>query len=121
MNKIVQAVNAMILKSSKISQVTPSIDNNEIFFLYDKKYKWSMSYNEENKNYYLMYYTTDLSIGKLASIVDWPNYQNIYIAYNTNDIKTQEARESFAELYSIVKNKIFGMDSVLDDIIGDDL
>ena len=42
-----------------------------------------------------------------------------YVKYDSAYIKTREATESFNELYQIIKEKLHGVDIVLDDIIAD--
>jgi hypothetical protein len=40
------------------------------------------------------------------------------VPYNTKTLGTKEAKDSFKELNTIIKEKVYGMDDVLDDIIG---
>jgi hypothetical protein len=116
MSKIVQAVNAMISNEKLISKVIRG--NDEFFFLYKGKYNWSIA-NREN-GIYLWYYPGDISLETLATI-DGPEWQDVnMISYVDSDIGTKEAKASFLDLYNLVKEKIFGMDDVLDDIISDD-
>jgi hypothetical protein len=118
MNKIVQAVNAMILGKEKIFPVITS-EKGELFFVFDEKYKWSMSRNDVSKDYYLHFYPFSSNITDIAMITDWTKYENKYITYSTKELKAQEAIESFAELFNILMNKRYNMDSILDKIIGD--
>jgi hypothetical protein len=114
MNKIVQVVNAMISNSDKISNVKKN--DKEYFFLYDNKHKWSIVRGND-EIYHIHFYPTDeLNIDQLSHFNDWENYN--LVTYSTNDIKTQEAIESFRELYQIVSNKVFGIDDIFDEIIG---
>jgi hypothetical protein len=39
------------------------------------------------------------------------------VIYRVKDIGTKEAKESFADLYAVLKAKKWNMDSVLDEII----
>jgi|APSaa5957512535_1039671.scaffolds.fasta_scaffold58392_2 hypothetical protein len=116
MSKIITAVNTMILKNEKISDVTEGDD--EYFFLYDGKYKWSITYSKNKDSYYIHYYSGSTTISELANVSadEWANYT--YITYDTDSINTVEADSTFKELYTIVKEKLFGIDEVLDDIIG---
>jgi len=90
---------------------------NEYFFLYNKKYKWSISKSESA--YYLHYYPFDITIEEISEIeeFEWESYD--YVSYNTKELKSREAEESFLELYQILKEKIYNMDKVLDAIIKD--
>ena len=119
MNKIISAINSMILNSQKINNVVKSTTSNEFFFLYDNKYKWSISMNPDNEELYLHYYKTNLDINELASIYNWQDYDDIYTTFSTKELKTQEAKESFLELYKLINNRRFDLDDVLDDIIND--
>lgn len=113
MSKIVQAVNAMISNHHLISDVVRG--ENEIFFLYKGKYKWSMNLRDDS--YYLWYYPGKQSIEHLAQ-EQWDE-EIPMVTYKDADIGTKEAKASFAELYTVVKEKVYGVDAVLDDIIGD--
>ncbi|HUI31800.1 MAG TPA: hypothetical protein VLX91_16445 [Candidatus Acidoferrales bacterium] len=117
MNKVVQAVNSMILKSDRITQITDGIMG-ELFFLYDQKYKWSIL--KSGLEYYLHFYRTDMPISELAQIQDWDRFTNIFSTFSTKELKTREANESFAELYQLLRNRRLDMDKALDDIIGDE-
>lgn len=118
MSKIVQAVNSMIGKSKKISQVF-YIDGNEIFFVYDDKYKWSIK-EENDENYSLHFYLSEEKIEEIANTSDLLP-PDAYITYRTDELKTREAKESFRDLYILVKEKLLGADQALDDIIFGDL
>lgn len=100
MSKIVTAVNTMISNSDKISEIRPK--DNEYFFLYKGKYKWSISYDKQNDLYNLYYYPGDITFEELSQMEDWTHYSN-YIAYNTKEIGTREARDTFSELYRAVR------------------
>lgn len=121
MSKIVSAVNAMVEGHKKISGVKFGVNDAELFFYFNDKYKWSIS-KDANDCYYLCYYPGSQSIDDLAefSEEDWFLFKD-YISYNTKEIGTREAKESFAELYLIVKEKLYGMDEVLEDIISHDI
>ena len=124
MSKIVQAVNVMISNSSKISDVYRK--ENEFFFLYDGKYKWSIWQNPGEETYILTYYPSDLfdrPIGELVKMDAnfWRMLDGSYVPYDTRELKTKEAVESFSELYLIVKEKQLGADKALQDIIDGDL
>jgi len=123
MSKIVLAVNSMITNSKEISDV--SNIGSEYYFLYKKKYKWSIykGDDEYNDDYYyaLTYYAGKETIDTLlkwkreASHDYWKAYPQII--YSTATLKTTETMESFAELYNIISEKSFDVDIVLDDII----
>jgi hypothetical protein len=121
MSKIIQAINTMITHSDKISKVIRgSMPLGEIFFLYDQKYKWSISKNDEYDTYFLHFYSDDITLEELAAYVgdDWDEFTN-FVTYSSKDLKAREAYESMGELYRIVKEKAYGIDKALDDIIND--
>jgi hypothetical protein len=119
MSKIVRAANVMVSNAEKISNVVQQ--RGEFFFLYDGKYKWSIIFNEDENGYRLFYYPGKISINELASMepMQRESYKD-YIFYSTKDLKTREGYETFGELYRTVKEKLFGVDEVLDDIIKDE-
>ena len=116
MSKIVIAVNKMISNSEKITGVIQK--GNEMFFIYDEKYKWSIMFRDSDNNYSLYYYPGNVSIEALATTpsTEWQDMN--YVSYSTDVIRTKEAYNSFQELYQITKEKVLGIDKVLDDIIG---
>lgn len=112
--KIVQVMNAMISNPEKISNVLQN--DGEYYFLYDKKHKWSIK--SLGDNYTLFFYPTNtLSIEQLATNDDWVNFSEV-VSYTSQEIKTREATESFSELYQIVSEKLYGLDDIFDEIIG---
>tara|TARA_Y100000034_G_scaffold135013_1_gene205318 strand:+ start:3390 stop:3740 length:351 start_codon:yes stop_codon:yes gene_type:complete len=116
MAKIVQVANAMISNKEKIENVLRN--EKEYFFLYNNKHKWSITISEEEE-YFLHFYPTDvMSIEELAVFQDWNNF-NQFVTYSTKDIKTQEATETFRELYQIVSDKVYGLDDIFDEIINE--
>ncbi|MDO8714353.1 MAG: hypothetical protein Q7K13_07740 [Polynucleobacter sp.] len=118
MSKVVQAVNAMITNSSDISNVIKI--THELFFLYNKKYKWSMA--ARDGEYHLWFYPGTGTLESLVSQVENGDVENIsMVHYVDTDIGTKEAKASFADLYTILSEKIYGIDEVLDDIISGDI
>lgn len=116
MSKIIQAVNSMISNSNLLEDVVYG-HNNEVFFEYKNKYKWSIK--QQDEGYSLWFYRTELSIESLAQIENEEWEQINMIHYSTKDLASKEAYASFEELYRIVKEKVFGMDKILDEIIKD--
>lgn len=116
MYKIVAAVNSMIEHPHLITTVIKS-STGGLFFVYDSKFKWSIIENEKDV-FSLFYYPGKQSIEELASYGSegWLKFKE-FVYYGTEEIKTKEALESFSELYSVVQNKIYDMDKVLDYII----
>lgn len=115
MSKIVQAVNAMISNPDKIGKVIRG--ESELFFLYKDKYKWSMDRREGD--HILWFYPGDESLEQLASFEgeDWA--ETSMVTYRDSEIGTKEAKASFAELYTLLKERVYGVNKVLDDIISD--
>jgi hypothetical protein len=119
MSKIVEVANAMISNKGKISHVKS--DGDTYFFLYDEKYTWSISYEEVDNNYYLRFYPGDRSIDAIIKSSAFQfDKDTKAITYSTRDLGTREAYNTFRDLYIIVKEKLFEVDKVFDDIIGDD-
>lgn len=114
MSKIVTAVNAMISNEAKIS--VAGAKDNELFFVYDGKHKWSLTWTKgEEGEYWLYFYPGGESIEELLSCPEWEDV--VYVTYSTKELKTREAKDSFAELYGILEEKAYGVEEVLDDII----
>jgi hypothetical protein len=119
MSRIVTAVNAMISNPDLITNSIQGDMDTECFFKYDKKHLWSII-DSENGEYVLYYYPGNQSLEELASIPEerWHQENINSVPYNTKTLGTKEANDSFKELNTIVKEKVYGMDDVLDDIIG---
>ena len=119
MSRIVRAVNIMINNRASIQDVMNGpAGNNEIFFLYAMKHKWSVLKAEGTSSYSLHYYPGTESISELAQMdeqerVIHPNYVNY-----RDEFRSTEGEASIIELFEALKEKMFGMDEVLDDIIG---
>ncbi len=124
MSKIVTAINAMISNPHMINSVTKVPHSSECYFKYTDKHIWSIIENSENE-YYLHYYPNieDIDIEELANISgqNWGEYEIKYVTYSSTILGTKEAKESLDELNSIVNEKLFGMDNILDDIINNSL
>lgn len=116
MSKIVQAVNAMISNKHLISNVAQGA--RELFFLYKSQYKWSM-WRRDDGEYFLWYYPGKEDLSELTTYGDDDWEETKVVIYKTEDIRTKEARASFAELYGVLKERLYGMDTVLDDIISE--
>lgn len=116
MSKIVQAVNAMISNPENITKVLKG--NDEYFFLYKNKYSWSMA-RRENDEHILWFYPGVENIEELVQHDghDWEGVN--MVAYRDTEIGTREAKASFAELFTLLKECVFGVNKVLDDIIAD--
>lgn len=120
MSKVISAANAMIMNSKKISPVLLGRGGSEIFFTYDGKYNWSMTCPEGN--YFLFFYpsSSNYSLEQLARIDDPEEWEHLaMVRYDAKELGTREAMETFAELYTVIKEKVYKVDEALDDIIGD--
>lgn len=116
MSKIVQAVNSMIAFKERIDNVVEN-EHDEFFFTY-KETKWSIRTDAEGVLLFL-YPRCEYGTEYLASL-DGSEFSGIqYVTYKDSDIGTREAKESFVELYAIVKGKLLGVDEILDKIIDD--
>jgi hypothetical protein len=116
MSKIVQAVNAMILHPEKITEVTDFADWGWLLFLYDGKHKWAMK--ETDGDYSLLYFKTECCVGELADSEVFGAEPSV--SYSSGELGTKEARTSLRELYLLLKEKLLGIDKVLEDIIRED-
>ncbi|MHA4866793.1 hypothetical protein ACXZ1M_03745 [Duganella sp. PWIR1] len=118
MSKIVQAVNAMISNPEKITDVVENDD--EYFFLYNNKFKWSI--RDSDSGIIIYFYSVNISIRELAGFddSDWYGFKGM-VVYKVTDIGTKEAFSSFQDLYNLVKEKLYGVDAMLDEIIKDDV
>ena len=90
----------------------------EYFFLYRDKYKWSIRKDNEGAHT-LWFYPGDESLEVLASYSadDWEHID--MVVYRDAEIGTKEARATFAELYNLVRERLFNVNKALDDIIAD--
>ncbi len=115
--KIVQVINAMITNQSKITDVHRN--NEEYFFLYDKKHKWSILKNDSED--YSIHFYPNVEVGPdiLANVNNWDGID--FVSYSTEDLKTKEAIESYRELYQIVADKLYGIEDIFNEIIADGL
>lgn len=120
MSKIVTAINVMVINPDLIKNVIKGHSDTECFFVYDEKHSWSISENPQG--YYMAYYPGKQDVSKLAKIPDenWEQEDIHCVTYTSKDLGTKEAKDSMAELFSIVNQKVYGMDDVLDDIINSD-
>jgi len=116
MSKVVQAVNAMISNPGQITKVMRN--QRELFFVYKGKYNWSITRNDVGE-YFLFFYAGDDSIESLAHYegMDWEG--TAMVTYAASEIGTKEATASFSELHTLIKERVYGVNEVLDDIISD--
>lgn len=118
MNKIIQVINAMISNAQKITNVIVANDD-EFYFIYDKKHKWSITKDEEDESISLFLYPDETKkLEELAFDINFGEYKK-FVVYSSEDFKSKEATESFEELINLVKNKIYGVDDILDEILKD--
>ena len=119
MSKIVTAINAMLSHPELITNVQKGNHSSELYFLYNDTYKWSINKSQKGVFYFVFYPGEE----KLEDMATWPDEAwddfDGYVSYNSRDLGAKEAHDSLSELYTTVQEKIFGMDQVLDDIIGD--
>lgn len=107
------AINSMIHNINEIYEITES--KGEYFFKY-KEYIWSVyGLDDEVVLTYFPY------CRKIDDAISKVNYEREYsnIRYKSGDFKSVEDIESFNELYRKIKERVYNVDKVLDDIIGD--
>lgn len=116
--KIVQAVNSMIANKAKITNVI--VGNDGDFYFKFGEHKWSIGGDSDGYN--LRYFPGNDTLDTIAAFIQvgWTNVPPTSVLYTTSDLKTREALQSFAELHRVVQEKLYDVDRVLDDIIGDD-
>jgi hypothetical protein len=122
MSKIVQAVNVMIANKDKISNVKKGKHSTAYYFVYNSKYVWSIgTYADDDIN--ISNYPVDIFDSPEAYVnklfIEDQNDSIDNVCYNTEDFNTREAKESFRELYNLIKEKNLGVDVILDEIIED--
>jgi len=120
MSNIILAINSMIENSEKISNIEKK--GQFFFFSYRgyiwKIYEWASDYPESNQGFSLAYYPKVKSVSELTAIGDFETSdKEESVVYSTSDFKAREEYESFAELYSTIREKYYGVDKVFDDII----
>lgn len=115
--KVVAAANAMIANPKLITGVIPGQIGSEIYFLYDGKYKWSVTKSEDD--FSLFFYPGAQELSQLASWDEdnW-HYFNEFVRYSAKELGTKEALVTFSELYRVVQERRYDIDEVLEDIIG---
>jgi hypothetical protein len=120
-SKIVKAINVMASHPELISGVIKGAHETECFFVYDKKHKWSILKNSKG-DFYLSYYPGDPDLAEISKIPDeyWDEHGPRAVSYNSKDLATKEATDSLRDLYTIVSEKAYGIDDILDDIIASD-
>jgi hypothetical protein len=116
MTKIVSAVNVMISNKNAIGNIKRS--HGAFYFIYDKKYKWSIHPVKKSQDYVLFFYPGTVSLDTIMEmdVEDWNTFDE-YIMYKTDEIKAPEAKKVFTELFTILKERQFGLDNILNDII----
>lgn len=125
MSKIVQAVNSMIEKENKITSVKRVVDTDHdttYFFTYNNKYLWAVR-KDTDENYWLAYFPAGPA--QAGEAMDecrrnWRQGEIDMVSYFSPELRTQEATESFAALHRIVEERLYGMNEVIDDILGDE-
>jgi hypothetical protein len=121
MSKIITAINVMVSNPDLITNTIKGENATECFFTYDNKHLWSIFKN--NAGFYNMaYYPGNQNAEKLAAIPDefWDEESINCVTYSSKELGVPEAKQSMSELLVVVKEKIFGIDHVLDDIIKSD-
>lgn len=104
----------MIENSEKISNIAKR--GEEFFFIY-KGYIWSIIMTSSSA-IFLTFYPRTKNVSELTE-VSTPRKDRDFVVYSASEIKTKEAEESFNGLYSIIKEKFYGIDKMFNDIIND--
>ena len=71
----------------------------------------------------MAFFPSKPDIGNLASIPDehWEDVAPNQVNYSSKELGTKEAKQSMRELYTLLSEKVYGIDEVLDDIISSDV
>lgn len=118
MSKIVQAVNVMISNPQLINKVVKGGD--ELFFLYKNKYIWSMAKGEDSDDGHFLWYYPEAATLEEISSTKGSSWQNVtVVTYRDLEIGTREAKASFAELYTLLNEKLYGIDAMFKDILSE--
>ncbi|WP_412470265.1 MULTISPECIES: hypothetical protein [unclassified Halobacteriovorax] len=120
MDKIIKVINKMIDKKDLIKDAREGsgYSDNEIFFKY-KQYVWGISYITST-NYSLFYYPDQSDVKYLVDAMKYEQTDIKFVTHSTSSYDSPEAIQSFKELYSTVKSKLYNMDETLDDILNDE-
>jgi len=114
MSKILKAVDAMVDSEELITDVKALQET--LFFKYNQTYVWSIQ--KELGDYFLIYYVNHSEVKEVIDSIKYmPNDPGPYISYSSKDYKSTESGDNFGELYQIVKEKLYNIDTVLDNII----
>ncbi|ADO00830.1 hypothetical protein Gbem_4134 [Citrifermentans bemidjiense Bem] len=117
MSKIYQVILKMIENTDKISNAVEG-DSDEVFFLYNAKYCWSVL-RQSGSGKYAIYYYPENSPGELTNVIDWEDVK--LVAYTEKEIPEEDAQRKLHQLYKILRDKVASeADVILDEILADD-
>jgi hypothetical protein len=107
-----------LYKMAATGQFPSKREYNGVFYVCFMNYVWSI-WKEEAKlsSYTLVYYPGYSSSEDLYKMAATGQFPSKYVSYVSSDEKTNEATESFIELYRVVNEKLYNLESVLDNII----
>jgi len=116
MSKIIRAANVMVAFPNKITEVSPASEGEEIFFRYDNKSVWSIiNSGEEIALYCYPKATSAAEVARVSNFKGMP-----LVRYSTETLNTREARATFRDLYNTLREKVYGMDVILEDILSEE-
>jgi len=126
MSRIVAVTKAMLSNPNRISSVI-NVDS-YWFFLYGNKYAWCIqNVGEEDKNRYRLFFikvenefaVNDLKQFEIVSRQDIDSLvkNGEALVYDSNEVDSKEILYNFGLLYSVVKEKSFGIDKIFDEIL----
>jgi hypothetical protein len=115
--RIIAAMNAMIENKSMIDAIYPisHIVLEGFVFEYKKKYKWAIIFDRNDDEYFLIFYANTFESTEHLAL-QYPTTSTA--VYSTEEYKDRESVQTFKELFQTVRNKLYGIDAMLDDIIG---
>lgn len=112
--KIILVINSMISRNNLITDV--SKDSQDVFyFVFDRKHKWTMYYDESDDNFKLVIYPDPTKTIDDIKNIDINNLA--HVAYQSKEFRTIEAKESFRELYKLIQEKLYNVDDAFDEIL----
>ncbi len=115
MAKIKEAIQVMVDHADKITSILEDENEREFYFKYNDKYTWSITASPSESDFTVYYYPGGESPQEVR--VHWDEVKSI--RFTTIDESDPEILATFRALYSIVRNRLYDIDGILDAIITD--
>jgi len=119
MNQVIEVINTIIENKINISNVIN--DNGMIFFLYKEIHIFSLhskSDTDLDAFYFNVYPAKEFDINRILYLKHNVGLNEVpMVSFDSDDFKTQEALETFRDLYLVLKSKLYDVDKVFADIL----